>query len=241
MGGTNPILECNTSLIPIKMNMNLPAIPINKDVENITGFIIHGANLSSTSHQAYDNSCGGKMCDKNAMYKGGRVSHSCACFTMSNGRNYLPGIAMNLMIRERSGNMFESFDYSSQKFLATYIFNGEFPIGTRQSALADWEMDERIITTTDNVFRSINNAGGWTVIGWTKMGHVRDEAAPEGPRGAFNGQNEEAKVEAGTLKYHISSLFPTTPQDVNLVQMDSYRIDLTSAPAAAPVAANVGN
>ena len=61
------------------------------------------------------------------------------------------------------------------------------------------------------------------------MGLVRDEAAPEGPKGAFNNQNEEAKIEAGTLNYHITSIFPSSPQAINLVSMESYRIDLMSA------------
>ena len=226
MGGTNAIMVVNHPLIPVKMNMRLPAVPINKDVENIAGFVIHGARLRSNSQHAFDTMCGGDMCDKMGMYKEGRVSQRCVCFAMSNGRTFLPGLALNIEVVERTGNTFEAFDFSSQYFLQTFIFKGKFPLGTRESTLSQWEMDGAIMDTVDNVFDRVNQEGGWTIIGWTKMGLVKDEAAPEGPKGAFNGQNEEAKIEAGTLNYHITSLLPTTPQAINTAPMESFRIDL---------------
>ena len=177
------------------------------------------------------------MCDKMGLYKEGRVSRTCVCFAMSNGRTFLPGLALNLAVVERTGNTFESFDFSSQFFLETFIFKSKFPLGTRESTLSQWEMDEAIMDGVDNVFHSVNQEGGWTIIGWTKMGLVKDEAAPEGPKGAFNGQNEEAKIEAGTLNYHITSLLPSTPQAINTVEMDSFRIDLVHT-ARAEGAAN---
>ena len=226
MGGTNPIMVVNNPLIPVKMNMQLPEVAINKDVETIAGFIIHGACLRSNSQKAFDTLCGGDMCDKNSMYKDGRVSPRCVCYAMSNGRTFLPGMALNIKVAERTGNTFEAFDYSSQYFLQTYIFKGKFPLGTRESTLSHWEMDGAIMNTVDGVFDRVNQEGGWSIIGWTKMGLVKDEAAPEGPKGAFNGQNEEAKIEAGTLNYHITSLLPSTPQAINTAAMESFRIDL---------------
>ena len=67
MGGTNAIMVVNHPLIPVKMNMRLPAVPINKDVENIAGFVIHGVRLRSNSQHAFDTMCGGYMCDKVGM------------------------------------------------------------------------------------------------------------------------------------------------------------------------------
>ena len=122
-------MVANQPLVPLEMSIQLPQVPINRDVENIPGFILHGLGIKSTGQHAFDSKCVGGMCDKQDIYKNGRTSEKCACVQM-NQRNQRPGIALNLTIQERTGNTFETFELSSQHFIKTFIFTGPMPPGT---------------------------------------------------------------------------------------------------------------
>ncbi len=75
--------------------------------------------------------------------------------------------------------------------------------------------------------------GGWTVIGWYRLGMVVDKAlAVDTQANSSYGNNENNQVKAGETKFHIVSLYPTRPsfatrnsEDFQYVVNNKYRTE----------------
>lgn len=61
----------------------------------------------------------------------------------------------------------------------------------------------------------VNNAHGWTIIGWVRTGRVKD-ASEEGNNYAMDIASED-------LKPHIVYLQPTDPKDLDEISSDEYK------------------
>ena len=61
-----------------------------------------------------------------------------------------------------------------------------------------------------NLSDYVNSHGGWTVIGWYRLGMVTDKALADENQTTFRDQHVvDTQVEAGETKFHIVSLYPT--------------------------------
>ena len=106
-----------------------------------------------------------------------------------------------------------------------FLFKREIPQGTRVSIFDNYVMKYLKEENLIKIFDTVNAGGGWTGIGWSKLGKVQDKATGVATANAYNA-TQPVLVSSGTVLHHLVSLVPSEPKNHNLVVMEEFKVDV---------------
>jgi hypothetical protein len=77
-GSTHPIVDGNQEIYPIYGNFRISKVQLPQDI-NFSGFRFINVKLSLLSLATITTQCAGSMCDRQNLYRNGRVEARCLC------------------------------------------------------------------------------------------------------------------------------------------------------------------
>lgn len=224
MSDLTPIFEYSRGLIPIHSNITLPMVP-PRPTENISAFVLNGMMVEYTSHDWYETKCTGRHCDFQGMCNDGQVKDWCACYTMrGNSRTIVPLLCIDVKAFQANGEEMIIKNYCSATWTLEFLIRDGIPRCYRAHDLRDYRIDEMVADSLAETLQEVNRSGGWTLIGWSKLGRIQDQAANQDA--AYNAP--QVMVQSGTATHHLTRLVPTNPGSLNIPRMDGFKVDLTA-------------
>ncbi len=216
MNNELPMIVTTKPAIIMKRPPTIPSVEIKSlSVNQSRAFVLNGAELFVRDLDAVNAVCHGNLCDKQRLNKI-RVG-KCGCYTFSNISKC--GVVFNHdLIVTPDGSIpgqpeIVATHFTSQRFSQFYITR-PLTNSLTLSQIQDTVIMDEIETKLINLANYVNDNGGWTVIGWYRLGMVVDKAlAVDTQANSTYGNNTEEnnQVEAGETKFHIVSLYPTRP------------------------------
>jgi len=195
-----------------------------------SGFRTNNKIVQVMSIAAVSTQCGGAMCDKQDLYRNGRMESKCSC--ISNIQR-LCGTTIVMQLRLNNGGEEEMLinDFTSTWFINNYMFKERLGAHIRASYFSDPDIEDELFNCTRQVMRYINDRGGFRIIGWEKCGMIKDqgEAAQQdqGPRGygqpTIQGNN---MVENADVRLQIVRIHPTNPENINMNRLNALKSNM---------------
>ena len=212
-----PMITCSLPAILMKRPETIQAIPIvNLSINQSRGYVLNSAQLFIQKLQPIAAPCNGHMCDKQRIVemRGGK----CSCYSWRDQRTrcvFNHSIVVTPADRTSTSAQRQIVDanFSSQTFSQFYL-NKPVPNTVRLSQLQESNDFYEITDAVHDICGYVNRHGGWTVVGWYRLGMVTDRglAGSEGNSNQYgNNPEPEAQVEAGETKVHVIQIYPTRP------------------------------
>ena len=220
-----PSLNVTRAIIPIEHNIMIPQKDAVQNSDVTHGVVLDNLTSECVHVSLFDSNCGnGPLCNQQEAFKNGVRSSTCACYTTSSNKR-TAGVAMDIILTQQDGHQLEINSFSSASFQRDYVFRNGMPPGIGAGELGSTgTLDIDIGFAIDSVMGHVNGRGGWTAIPWVKPGLVRDQATISDPT-QYNAA-APVLVESGTLTYHLVSMRPTVPSDLNLAQLNGFKINI---------------
>jgi hypothetical protein len=129
-----------------------------------TGFRNNNIMVRLLNCLAKDTQCAGSMCDKQDLYRSGRMESRCSCISNVQ-RMCLTTIVMQLQLQMNGGREEMLINnFTSTWFVNNYVFTDRFAAHTRASHFSQ-DIEDNILDSTRRVFQYINERGGFHIIG----------------------------------------------------------------------------
>ena len=224
-GAGTPVLTTRSPLLLLNNNFHYPAVPIADNGTNSQGFILHNCTIVLNTVSVLDSSCGGALCDQQTIVSGDTVAQRCACFQHSASRRGSIVFVLSVTVTFADGTQFET-EFVSRYFMDKFVFNGQTPSSIRALHFtSDFMVQNQLYEATLSVLNYINQHGEFRVVGWVRRGEVADMGVDQ-PNNGLPYNAQRVMVEAGTLRYHITSLDPMTPEDIDLDVLHRLKFDV---------------
>lgn len=221
--GNVMILNINEPLFAIQGNFNWPKKPVLED-SVMSGFSYNDVQITLYDMIVKDTGCAGRFCDKNRIFRDGKVLGKCACFQhVSRGARVVAALSIDLKLSD--GTSFFVQDYCSQWFVDTYLLTSALHQSYRENNFNKNGGRDAFLTSAIEVIDYITNHGGWRILGWAKRGMVDDPNAQQQDRG-FN--QERQMIRAGNLKRHIARIEPMHPERIDIQHLEGLKFNPTS-------------
>jgi hypothetical protein len=137
-----------------------------------TGFRNNNVMVRLLSCLAKTMQCAGSMCDKQDLYRNGRMESRCLCISNVQ-RMCLTTIIMQLLLQMNGGTEEMSINnFTSTWFVNNYVFADRLAAHVRASNFSQ-DIEDDILDSTRRVFKYINERGGFRIIGWAKHGMIK--------------------------------------------------------------------
>ena len=209
-----PMIMSTRPAILMKRPVSVPKVTIRSlSVNQSRAYVLNGAQLFVQQVEAVDAVCNGNLCDKQRIrqvrsgkcgcYHFQQISKTGVVFNHSIVVTPCDGAATDVQseITERT--------FTSQTFSQLYITK-PMPNNVTLAQIQDTDEMDMISDKLYNLSDYVNSHGGWTVIGWYRLGMVTDKALADENQTTFRDQHVvDTQVEAGETKFHIVSLYPT--------------------------------
>jgi len=228
--GDTPILPVEKWMIPVSPVLQWPEKNVVSSSQRLQGFYITGAQLELDGGNFISSNCNGHFCDQQGAHVNGREQERCACFQNSGSRR-IAVFSCNIMVTSRAGFTFSADYFTSRHFYKTYAFETAIPTTTSASELNNnFAIEEAASDCVHGVFEYVNNNGGWDVDGWAKPGLILDQAtAPAQGANPFQAAPmQQEYFNTGNINYHIVSMVPSSPAQLNLITMNAFKIDIAA-------------
>ena len=233
LNGEIPIISTQRPAILMERPMSVPSVLIrNLGINQSRGYVLNNAQLYVQGLTAIQAPCNGNLCDKQRIME--LKNGKCGCY---NWREQKSRCVFNHSIvvspashGGNTPNKIPESNFSSQKFSQLYL-RRPVPNSVRLAQLQDsnefWDIRDKI----DDLQDYVNDHGGWTVVGWYRLGMVEDKAMQES-NNQFNGNQESPLVEASETRFHIIQIYPTRESfklegndDFNFLMRNRYNTD----------------
>ena len=195
-------------------------LPISRYVDTSTrqhAFCIPGVIVDLTLMNWFKSSCHGLFCDSLDMANlDGSI---CACYTRSDTTSRCV-LNLHLCLRPQDG-MGEQFyvrNFSSKSFTKFCLKDGSLPGDDDVQILNHFANHETALDQMEELFKFVNENGGWTVLAWSKMGTTKDASQVDDVN-----QYRKGSISKTECTYHLTKLSPTNKALVNLA---SYKLGL---------------
>jgi hypothetical protein len=141
-----------------------------------TGFRNNNVTVRLLSCSAKTTQCAGSMCDKQDLYRNGRMESRCSC--ISNVQRMCPTTIVMQLLLQMNGGREEMLinNFTSTWFVNNYVFTDRLAALIRASHFSQ-DIEDGILDSTRQVLQYINERGGFRIIGWAKHGMIRDQEA----------------------------------------------------------------
>lgn len=199
-----PLLESRGSLIIYNDPNCLLQVRIDNELpQNVTrAFVLNNTRIEIISSHAVATKCSGLFCDCQHAQEIIKDRRGCGCYSMQTRLSNIAMIHTILVTSEHHNPIFCMEDFSSVQSTRLFLSpTGLFPLTTRINSFESIRTMSTVEDSIDNVVNYINKHDGFTIVGWYKRGEINDQ-------GGNQGDNEE-KVEAGEIGFHVVLLKPT--------------------------------
>ena len=108
-------------------------------------------------------------------------------------------------------------NFTSLKFSKLFL-DHDLPLSLTCNRLDNTEESFNLEDSIDSVLQYINETGGFTVVGWYKRGEIVDVSKES--------KNQEDRVVASEITYHLVAIKPTYPTLLNedILRERRYRV-----------------
>ncbi len=209
-----PMIVTTRPAILMKRPQSVPKVNIRSlSVNQSRAYVLTNAHLFVKQVEPADAVCNGNLCDKQRIRQ--IRSGKCGCYHFQSISK--AGVIFNhsIVVTPRDGTVAEvqseitERTFTSQKFSQLYITK-PMPNNVTLSQIMDSVEMDMISDKVERLSDYVNDHGGWTVVGWYRLGMVTDKALVEENQKMFRDQREvDTQVEAGETKFHIVSLYPS--------------------------------
>jgi hypothetical protein len=229
-GNNHPIVDCRREIYPIYGNFRMREVLLPNEVV-FTGFRNNNVTVRLLSCSAETTQCAGSMCDKQDLYRNGRMEARCSC--ISNVQRMCPTTIVMQLQLQMNDNREEMLinNFTSTWFVNNYVLTDKLAAHIRASHFSQ-DIEDDILESTRQVFQYINKRGGFRIIGWAKRGMIRDQGAGvqqenQGQRGGYGQQANQANnnnmVENAEVRYHIVRFDPSEPENIDLEELNALK------------------
>ena len=224
LGNEVPILESRGSLVIYKNPQKFYPIRIDSGLpQNVTrAFVLNGVQIEVESTHAIATRCSGLFCDRQRSRDIVRTNRGCGCYSM---QTRLSNIALSHSISvssEIGDHIFRMEEFSSVQFTRMFLSpTGLFTPTTRINSFENIRKMSELEDHIDQIVEHVNGHGGFSVIGWYKRGEINDQG------GTGNAENNDDRVEAGDISFHIVSIRPSHNNVINQIT-DEMKFDVNT-------------
>jgi hypothetical protein len=166
----HPIVDCRQEIYSIYGNFKMREVLLPNEVV-FTGFRNNNMTVRLLHCSAETTQCAGSMCNKQDLYRSGRMESRCSCISNVQ-RMCLTTIVMELLLQMNRGTAEMSINnFTSTWFVNNYVFTDRLAAHVRASHFSQ-DIEDDILDSTRRVFKYINDRGGFRIIGWAKRGMI---------------------------------------------------------------------
>ena len=200
--GRDPIVKTKRCCMALTIPKAYYAIPKLTSVpENTTKcYCINKASVELMSFDFENTECGGCFCDR--QYVINKTSKQCGCYQTTSRASSIVAV-MGLKI-EKDETSFE-VTFSSRKFLQFFL-NGPLPLNLMKERLDNSDEAMDLEDTIEDIMKTVNRNGGWTVVGWIRQGQIVDQGVASD---TSNPKAEKTEVIATKTTDHVVHVVPT--------------------------------
>ena len=217
-----PMLTSLQPAVLMSPPMVMNQVPIvNLSINQSRAFVLNHASVYVQGLQAIESPCNGNVCDKQRIVelRGGR----CACYTWGEMKTRCVFNHSIVVSHKNANNLsvqITDSHFTSQRFSQHYL-RTPLPNNVRLSHLQDSNEMWDIKNGMREIIDYVGDKGGWTVVGWYRLGMVTDRALVNNSTNQFsNTAEEDNQVEAGETKHHVVAIYPTRESFRNIDHND---------------------
>jgi len=232
-GNNHPIVDCRREIWPVFGNFPLEEVLLPNEVL-FAGFKRNNAEVVLLSCSAETTQCAGSMCDKQDLFRNGRMEARCACMTNTQRMSVTTLVLQLKLLMNGGGEEMVINNFTSTWFVNNYILKDRLAPHIRASHFSS-DIEDEILISTRRVFKYINERGRFRIIGWAKRGMIRDQGAGvqqenQGQRGGYGQQSNQANnnnmVENAEVRYHVVRFDPSVPENINLEELNALKYNM---------------
>jgi hypothetical protein len=166
----HPIMDCRQEIYPIYGNFRMREVLLPNEVV-FTAFRNNNVTVRLLSCSAKTMQCAGSMCNKQDLYRNGRMESRCSC--ISNVRRICPTTIVMQLLLQTNGATEEMFinNFTNTWFVNNYVFTDRLAAHVRAFHFSQ-DIEDDILDSMRRVFKYIYDRGGFRIIGWAKHGMI---------------------------------------------------------------------
>ena len=210
-----PMIVTTRPAILMKRPVSVPKVPIrNLSEKQSRAYVLTSARLFIKEVDAIDAVCNGNLCDKQRIRQVRSGKCGCYHFQQISKSGVIFSHHIALIPQEVMGSEVQSQiterTFTSQKFSQLYL-KKPLPNNILIAQIQDSDEMDMISQKVIELSEYVNIRGGWTVVGWYRLGMVTDKALADETQSNFRDKPVvDTKVEAGETNFHIVSLYPSS-------------------------------
>ena len=230
LSNNTPIAQTPLPMVRLRNDLELPErLPVD-ETTNEQGIVLRGCSVQTFSMSFPPAPCSGSFCDLQefAGNNGRPGSLTCACFRgTNNGVQTYPNLSVT--VDAPGVDQIQVNGFMSKHFCNTFLLQPNRPSRVIPRHYHASQVD--VMRTFRRCFRHINTRGGWTVVMWSKRAMVDDLGGQQDQGNNLNQRVQQ--VEAGQANYHIVSMEPSFPGNIEREHYERLRLDLNALAANA--------
>jgi len=125
-----------------------------------------------------------------------------------------------------------SFEFITKKFTSRtfthLVTKSGIPLSIGMKAFVDTAVDNAFVDNLEVLFQSVNENGGWNILGWMRSGRQKDQNSNSGGRG------DSTTVESGVIKFNLTKI-RANKEIANTLKLDVERIVETQMSATSSI------
>jgi hypothetical protein len=199
-----PMVETEGGVVLLKRPDVYKTILIQNNIaQNVTrAYVLNFMMIRLHCCAPLNTRCSGLLCDKQRSYELRNSKKGCGCYSMLTRQSNI--VVTASFDFEYNGQTITIDNFCSLQFMRLFL-SADLPHSTQRNMLDANSKLDRIYDAMEDVFEYINNNGGFTIIGWYKLGDKVDASS--------NNDSNNREV-TGKINYHVTNIFPTET-DVN--------------------------
>ena len=194
-----PIIETDHPLVTLMPDAieRLVAFPDSLRANVTRGFRVQGATLELYTFACVPGMCSGYFCDRQRVKELNTIKKGCGCYQTGRNSSIVLKFDMQASYNEKC---LDITDFSSVKFQEIFI-SGAIPVscGVETFGVTTENYNE-LFDCVEEIIDFVNDNGGWTLLGWSKRGHINDDSAESSDR---------EKIESAEVTHHVVRIYPT--------------------------------
>jgi hypothetical protein len=121
--------------------------------------------------------------------------------------------------------------FTSKSFIMDYVLSNPIPPNVTAATINNnRRLKKTLLRGVQGWCQMVNESGGADIFFWYKPGQINDQTEEamnaETSNGWNQNQNNVGQVQSSNINYHIVSILPSNPLNINLVEMNNLKINI---------------
>lgn len=227
-----PIVECPQDFYPINNRMKniVPQVMLAMpEADHTLYFAIHDEKITCKRTTLKEAICSGIFCDRQLVNVGS--TQKCGCLYMS--AKGLNDYVLEMDVTFAIPRSFNAEATVTVAHFRSWKFSSMFVPDETTWATLDKDLHFKILReSVANITEYVNDNGGWTIVGWIRSGHIRDQSSDT---------TIPDNLASLHPKAHISYLQPTNPDITDQHDLKQHQVKKQQQPNSATTTATTLN